>query len=285
MRKWVHFPAGQQVLNLGQGTWMMGEQPTRWQAECEALQTGIAAGLTTIDTAEIYGDGKSEKLVAAAIRSFPRDDLFLISKVHPHHAGERHMFAACEATLKRLNVASLDLYLLHWRGAIPLQETIDCFEELKKQGKIKNWGVSNFDLADMQELLSKRNGRQCQTDQVLYHLASRGIDVELRTYLAQRQIPIMAYCPLAAQQADLKRKLLTNPVVQQIAARYQITVMQVLLCYVLQQDHLLAIPKAGQVKHVKENVACLDIELAAEDLALLNTAFPAPTYPVPLDIV
>lgn len=284
MKKTILFPDGREVLNLGQGTWRIGDDPNKHNDEIEALRTGIENGLTLIDTAEMYGEGKSEKLVGEAIRPYNREDLFLVSKVYPHNAGEQHMFQSCEDSLQRLGVDTLDLYLLHWPGSIPLQETIDCFEELKRQGKIKAWGVSNFDLEEMQELLSLRNGENVQTNQVLYHLASRGIEYVLTDYLKENNIPIMAYCPIIGQEPDKKEQVYNSPTVNRIAEAHNVSVIQVLLAWVMQQENMIAIPKAGSANHVKQNSDVFEIELSEDELALLNEAFPSPNTRVPLRI-
>lgn len=284
MKQTIQFPNGQEVLNLGQGTWRIGDDPKKHNQEVEALRSGIEKGLTLIDTAEMYGEGKSESLVGEAIEFYNREELFLVSKVYPHNAGERNMFESCENSLKRLGVNELDLYLLHWPGTVPLQETVDCFEELKRQGKIKAWGVSNFDLEEMQHLLSLRNGENVQTNQVLYHLASRGIEVVLRDYLQENKIPIMAYCPIIGQEPDKKEKVYNSPTVNRIAKAHGISIIQLLLAWVMQQKNMVAIPKAGSKEHVLQNIDVFDIELSQEDLALLDEAFPAPNQRVPLRI-
>lgn len=282
MKQRLSFPDGRQVLNLGQGTWRMGEDDSNRMKEIEALRTGIDNGLTLIDSAEMYAEGKAESVAGEAIKPYKRDDLFLVSKVYPTNAGEEHMFESCENSLKRLGVNELDMYLLHWPGHIPLQETVDCFEELKRQGKIRAWGVSNFDLEEMQELLSLNNGENCQTNQVLYHLASRGIEVVLNDYLKANNIPIMAYCPIIGQEPDLKEKVHNSPAVKQIAAQHNISIVQLLLAFVMQQEQMIAIPKAGSKDHVMQNRDVLDIKLSNEELALLDEAFPVPDKRVPL---
>lgn len=284
MKQTITFPNGRQVLNLGQGTWRMGEDENNREKEIEALRAGIDNGLTLIDSAEMYAEGEAESVAGEAIKPYNRDDLFLVSKVYPTNAGEERMFDSCEKSLKRLGVDELDLYLLHWSGNIPLQETVDCFEELKRQGKIRDWGVSNFDLEDMQELLSLRNGENCQTNQVLYHLASRGIEVVLTDYLKENNIPIMAYCPIIGQEPDLKEKVYNSPIVKRIAEHHDISVIQLLLAFVMQQEQIIAIPKAGSKDHVLQNRDVLDIELTKEEIALLNEAFPVPNKRVPLRI-
>ncbi len=284
MKKTIQFPNGESVLNLGQGTWKLGEDPSKHDQEVDALRTGIDKGLTLIDTAEMYGSGKSEQLVGDAIKPYSREDLFLVSKVYPHNAGEKNIFQSAEQTLQRMGVDELDLYLLHWPGSVPLQETVDCFEELKRQGKIKNWGVSNFDLEDMQELLSLRNGENCQTNQVLYHLASRGIEVVLRDYLRENNIPMMAYCPIIGQEPNLKDKVYNSPTIKNIAKDHGISVIQLLLAFVVQQEQTIAIPKASSSDHVSQNVDVLDISLSKEEMSLLDEAFPAPSERIPLRV-
>ena len=284
MKKTIQFPNGESVLNLGQGTWKLGEDPSKHDQEVDALRTGIDKGLTLIDTAEMYGSGKSEQLVGDAIKPYSREDLFLVSKVYPHNAGEKNIFQSAEQTLQRMGVDELDLYLLHWPGSVPLQETVDCFEELKRQGKIKNWGVSNFDLEDMQELLSLRNGENCQTNQVLYHLASRGIEVVLRDYLRENNIPMMAYCPIIGQEPNLKDKVYNSPTIKNIAKDHGISVIQLLLAFVMQQEQTIAIPKASSSDHVSQNVDVLDISLSKEEMSLLDEAFPAPSERIPLRV-
>lgn len=284
MQQTIQFPDGREVKNLGQGTWKIGDDPSKREREVQALRTGIERGLTLIDSAEMYGEGKSESVVGEAIQPYNREELFLVSKVYPHNAGEKNMFDSCEKSLQRLGVNELDLYLLHWPGNIPLQETVDCFEELKRQGKIKAWGVSNFDLEDMQELLSLRNGEQVQTNQVLYHLASRGIEYVLTDYLKENNIPIMAYCPIIGQEPDKKEKVYNSPTVKRIAEAHDISIIQLLLAWVMQQENMIAIPKASSADHVEQNADVLSVELTAEDQALLNEAFPAPNRRVPLRV-
>ena len=284
MKQQIQFPDGQTVLNLGQGTWRLGEDTSKHDQEVRALRSGIDRGLTLIDTAEMYGEGQSEKLVGEVIATYNREDLFLVSKVYPHHAGKSDIFDACDRTLERLGIETLDLYLLHWRGRVPLQETVDCFEELKRQGKIKNWGVSNFDLEDMQELLALEGGENCQTNQVLYHLASRGTEVVLQDYLKEKGIPMMAYCPVIGQEPDLKERVYHDVTVKKIADAHDISIIQLLLAFVMQQDNVIAIPKASSEEHVQLNADVLDVTLSEEELNQLDAAFPVPDHRVPLSI-
>lgn len=280
----VCLPDGTNVPQLGQGTWYMGEFSGKYKQELEALRKGISLGMTLLDTAEMYGDGASERTVGEAIRSIPREKLFLVSKVFPHNADRRKIFTSCENSLRRLKVQTLDLYLLHWRGRIPLSETIECMEELIQRGKIKRWGVSNFDTEDMEELWNLPGGQNCAVNQVLYHLGSRGIEYDLLPWMRAHNMPIMAYCPLA-QAGRLRRELLDHPAVQKIAQKYSITSEQVLLAFVLHQKDIIAIPKAGKLSHVQQNAAVSLHPLSEEDMAELNAAFPAPTKKVYLDIV
>ena len=282
MKQTIAFPDGREVLNLGQGTYRMGEEFKKKQQEIEALRTGIENGLTLIDTAEMYSEGRSEEIVGEAIQPYKRDDLFIVSKVLPMNAGEQHIHQSIDGTLKRLGVDELDLYLLHWRGHIPLQETVDVMEELKWRGKIKGWGVSNFDLEDIQELLSLRNGLNCQTNQLLYHLASRGIEFVLTDYLKESRIPIMAYCPIIGQEPDKKEMVHQSPTINRMARKYNLSVVQLLLAFVTQQENMIAIPKAASRDHVLQNADVLQVELDDEDILILNEAFPVPDKRVPL---
>lgn len=275
--------SGKTIGPVGQGTWFLGEHAATFQTESTALRAGIEAGMTLIDTAEMYGDGAAERLVGAAIQGFQREDLFLVSKVYPHNAGRRGIFKSCEASLRRMGTDYMDLYLLHWRGSVPLAETVACMEELKEKGRIRAWGVSNLDTADIRELLSVKNGGHCATDQVLYHLGSRGIEFDLLPLLRKHNIPVMAYCPLA-QAGRLRRGLLESPAVQEIASAHQALPAQILLAFLLAKPGVLPIPRTGNASHTLENAGAAQIKLSEEELAALNRAFPAPTRKVPLDI-
>ena len=269
---------------LGQGGWHIGEDLKKAENEMDALRLGLDLGLNLIDTAEMYGDGKSEELIGKALRGRKREEYLLVSKVYPHHAGKSNIFASCDATLKRLNTDYLDLYLLHWRGSIPLQETVECMERLVKSGKIRRWGVSNFDTSDMEELLSIPDGKNCAVDQVLYNLGSRGIEYDLIPCLKSHNVVAMAYCPLA-QAGTLKRSqrdLRRDPVLVEIAEKYRISVMQLLLAFVLRQDNMVAIPKAGSPSHVRKNAEVLHISIADEDWRKIDKTFLPPTEKTPL---
>lgn len=274
---------GSTVPILGQGTWYMGEDPRAKENEIKALQLGIELGMTLIDTAEMYGNGGSERLVGEAIKGI-RDKVFLVSKVYPHNAGKNKISTACENSLKRLGTDHLDLYLLHWRGGVPLEETIEGMENLKKEGKILRWGVSNFDTDDMQELVSATNGTNCVTNQVLYHLGSRGIEFDLLPWQKEHQMPIMAYCPLA-QGGSLRSQLLNDPTIREIAGEHNVNPLQIVLAWCIRSNDVIAIPRSTQEKHVIENATAASIELSKEELDKLNEIFPKPHRKLPLDIV
>lgn len=269
---------------IGQGTWYMGENDRQRQKEVDALRAGIEAGLTLIDTAEMYADGGAEEVVGEALRGGLREKVYLVSKVYPWNAGGKKAIAACEASLRRLNTDYLDLYLLHWRGNYSLAETVEVMETLIQQGKIRRWGVSNLDYGDMQELWRVQGGQACVTDQVLYHLGSRGIEYDLLPWCQQQKMPVMAYCPLA-QAGRLRDGLLNHSAVADIARAHNATAAQILLAWVISHQGVMAIPKAASVAHVEENAAALKIVLSAEELARLDDAFPAPGRKTPLDMV
>ena len=268
---------------MGQGTWKMGEDPARRAEEKTPHREGIAHEMTMIDTAEMYGEGLSESLVGEAIRPLDRQSVYLVSKVYPHNAGKSRIFRSAENSLKRMGVPYMDLYLLHWRGGVMLSETVTCMEELKKSGLIKSWGVSNFDTSDMKELFSIPGGGNCAVNQVLYHLGSRGIEFELLPWLKAHNVPVMAYCPLA-QESLLKPELFKSRAVNEVAKKYGVTPAQVLLGFILRDEALIPIPKAGSKQHVRENAAMLHIPLDDDDIRLLNEVFPAPHYKTPLDV-
>ena len=261
----------------------MGENLAQRTGEIAALQAGLECGLTLIDTAEMYADGGAEEVVGQALLG-RRDKALLVSKVYPWNAGEVDAIEACERSLRRLQTDYLDLYLLHWRGNVPLEETLRAMERLQQQGKIRHWGVSNFDTDDMAELWDEPEGNQCATNQVLYHLASRGIEFDLLPACQQREMPVMAYCPLA-QAGRLRDSLFTDSLLTQIALQKGISVAQLLLAWVIRQPGVIAIPKASSVVHVQENAAALEVELTNEDLQLIERAWPAPQHKLPLDIV
>lgn len=276
--------SGTAVGRVGQGTWYLGEHPDTFARECAALRAGIEAGMTLIDTAEMYGEGAAEHLVGQAIRGYDRERLYLVSKVYPFNAGRHGIFQSCENSLRRMGTDYLDLYLLHWRGSVPLAETVECMEELKAKGRIRNWGVSNLDKADMEELFEVSGGTACLTDQVLYHLGSRGVEYDLLPWLQQRGMPMMAYCPLA-QGGGLRRGLLGSRAVQAAARAHDASPCQVLLAFVLSRPGVVPIPRSSRAEHTLDNAAAQNLTLTSGELDMLDAAFPAPQRPTPLDIV
>lgn len=283
MSRKITFADGTVLPAIGQGTWFMGEDAGQQGQEVAALQAGLERGLTLIDTAEMYADGGAERVVGKALEG-RRDRAFVVSKVYPWNASVVDAVEACERSLTRLNTDYLDLYLLHWRGNIPLEETIRAMIALQQQGKIRRWGVSNFDTDDLQELLAEDGGGRCATNQVLYHLGSRGIEYDLLPECQQLAMPVMAYCPLA-QAGRLRSELMNHPLLLDMARQKGISVVRLLLAWVIRKEGAMAIPKAGTVAHVDDNAAALDVSLSSEELALMNQAFPPPTSKLPLDVV
>jgi len=265
----VTLPGGERVPALGQGTWHMGEDRRRIADEAAAVRLGIELGMTLIDTAEMYGGGGAEEMVARAAEGV-RDDLFIVSKVYPHNASRTGVVAACERSLKRLGTDRIDLYLLHWRGSIPLAETIEGFERLTRDGKIRYHGVSNFDRDDMAEWLALKGGETVAADQVLYNLSHRGPEWDLVPWCRERGIAIMAYTPLG------QGRMLGNRGLVEIARRRGATPAQIALAWLLRQDGTIVIPKATRPEHVRENRGALDVALTEDDLAALDRAFPPP---------
>lgn len=272
----VTLPSGETVPALGQGTWGMGEQARRAADEALALRLGLDLGMTLIDTAEMYGD--AEEVVADAIAG-RRSEVFLVSKVLPENAGRRRAVEACERSLRRLGTDRIDLYLLHWRGAVPLSETLAAFAELKEAGKIRYWGVSNLDTGDMDELVALPGGSGCATNQVLYNLARRGIEYDLLPWCRRRGIPLMAYSPIE------QGRLLNHAALKGVAARHDATPAQIALAWLLRQPDIMVIPKAMTPAHVRENRAALDLRLTEADLADLDKAFPPPARKRPLEML
>lgn len=268
---------------LGQGTWHVGDAPARRKEEIEALRRGVELGMTLIDTAEMYGDGRAESLVGEAIQGM-RDDVFLVSKVYPHNAGGERLVRSCDASLKRLRTDRIDLYLLHWRGSVPLRETIEGMNRLVQAGKIVRWGVSNLDTADMKELFGLPGGASCAVNQVLYHLGSRGIEYDLLPWQREQGVRTMAYCPLA-QAGALRRDLLGHPAVREIAAQRGVSPYRLLLAWCIRGGDVIAIPKTSSPEHVADNAAAAGIRLTEEELRRLDEAFPPPARKTPLDIV
>jgi diketogulonate reductase-like aldo/keto reductase len=269
--KTVFLPDGNRVPTLGQGTWRMGENARSHKDEVAALRLGIELGMTLIDTAEMYGEGGAEKLVAGAIEG-QRDRVFVVTKVYPHNASRTELPKACDRSLKRLRIDAIDLYLLHWRERnTQLGETVEAFEKLRAAGKIKRWGVSNFDVEDMEELWSDENGTNCAANQVLYNLENREIESGLLEWNENNNVPIMAYSPVGHG-----RGLLESATLKKIAKRHDATTSQIALAWVLRQPGMIAIPKAGKEKHVRDNAQSIEIKLTREDLADLDREFPPP---------
>jgi diketogulonate reductase-like aldo/keto reductase len=265
----VTLAGGERVPALGQGTWHMGENRRRTAEEAASVRLGIELGMTLIDTAEMYGSGGAEEMVARAAEGL-RDDLFIVSKFYPHNASRAGVVAACERSLERLHTDRIDLYLLHWRGSIPLSETLEGFEQLRRDGKIRHYGVSNFDRADMAEWVALKGGENVAADQVLYNLSRRGPEWDLLPWCRERGIAIMAYTPLG-QGSLLRDRTLTE-----IARRRNATPAQVALAWLLRQEGMIVIPKAARQEHVRENRGALDVALTEEDLLALDRAFPPP---------
>jgi diketogulonate reductase-like aldo/keto reductase len=278
--KHLTLPSGRTMPVLGQGTWNMGEDPAARGREVAALRLGLDLGLTLIDTAEMYGEGGAEEVVGEAIAG-RRDDVFLVSKVYPHNADRKGVQAACERSLRRLGTDCLDLYLLHWRGRVPLDETLDAFARLRDAGKIRDYGVSNFDVDDLGEAAALAAGGAVAANQVLYNLARRGIEWDVLPWCRKHAMPVMAYSPLESTPGE-QAALLHNPRLRAVAARHGATPAQVAIAWLLRQDGVAVIPKAVQPDHVRANRAALDLVLSDADLADLDAGFPPPRARAPL---
>ncbi len=274
----VTLPSGERLPAFGMGTWKMGEDPAAHADEIETLREGIDMGAALIDTAEMYGGGLAEKLVGEAIND-RRDDVFLVTKVLPQNASRRRMSAACDASLRRLNTDRIDLYLLHWRGDVPLEETVEAFMALQSAGKIRRYGVSNFDLADMQELWSVPGGADVSTNQLLYNLSRRGIEWDLLPWLRAREVPVIAYSPIE------ESRLLLNPRLMNFAEQHGMTPAQVALSWLLAKDDVIVIPKTGHRERLEENLGALEHRLTKAQLAELDRLFPPPNGPRPLEMI
>lgn len=281
-KRFVLLPDGSAMPKLGQGTWTMGEDDRNFQREVNGLKHGIKVGMNLIDTAEMYADGKAENIVGNAVRSFQRDQLYLVSKVYPQNACGQHIYSSLDRSLKLMETDYLDLYLLHWREDADLAEVAYCMEDLKQRNKIKRWGVSNFDVADMEDLWKVPDGRQCCINQVLYNLGTRGIEYDLLQWQREHNIPFMAYSPvgqagaLTTQDGVSKAMLMKDKNVLEVANRHGISVVQLLLAFVLRLSDMVAIPKAVGTNHIEENAAAAEIVLTEEDMEQLEQSFPAP---------
>lgn len=278
MSRHVLLPSGETVPALGQGTWQMAENGSKRAQEIETLRLGAELGMTLIDTAEMYGEGASEKLIAEAF-GHERAGLFLVSKVYPHNATRRGVVEACERSLKRLKTDWLDLYLLHWRGNVPLEETVAGFEDLRRSGKIRHWGVSNFDTSDMEELFTVEGGVNCATNQILYNVTRRGPEYDLLPWMSERTIPLMAYSPI--EQGRLPK----SGILQAIAHNRGASAYQVALAWLLQRPGIIAIPKASSPAHVRDNRQALEILLSPDELKAIDSEFPPPKRKRPLEMI
>ncbi|MFM9888199.1 MAG: aldo/keto reductase [Burkholderiales bacterium] len=274
----VTLPGGETIPRFGIGTWRMGERAGQRQTEIDAIRLAISLGVRLIDTAEMYGEGGAEEAIARAIDGM-RDALFIVSKVYPHNASRKGTITACERSLKRLCTDRIDLYLLHWRGSYPLADTVGAFNQLRRDGKIRYWGVSNLDTGDMRELASIDGGDACVTNQVLYNLARRGPEFDLLPWQRARGITTMAYSPL--DQA----RMLRHPVLATVAKKHAASAAQVALAWLLRFEDVITIPKAVKPAHVRENFAAIGLELDAQDLRALDDAFPRPSKKTPLDML
>lgn len=266
----VRLPDGREVPAIGQGTWHMSESRRSGAEEERALRLGIDLGMILIDTAEMYADGRAEEIVGRAIAG-QRERVFVVSKVYPHNASRTGVPAACARSLKRLGTDRIDLYLLHWPGSVPIAETVNAFEELREQGKIRAWGVSNFDVREMEEVAALAAGSNCATDQVLYNPESRGIEYDLLPWCSQRRMPVMAYSPVGQGGRLLRSKALTD-----VARRHGATPAQIALAWAIRHSTVIAIPKAADPAHVHENAAASEIALTEQDLAAIDAAHPPP---------
>jgi diketogulonate reductase-like aldo/keto reductase len=271
-------PCGQRVAALGQGTWNIGDDARRRADEIAGLRRGIELGHTLIDTAEMYGDGRSEALVGEAIAG-RRDEVFLVSKVYPHNASRTAMPRSCEASLKRLGVETIDLYLLHWPGAVPLAETVEAFQALQRAGKIRHWGVSNFDVADLDELAAAPGGDAVASNQVLYNVSRRGIEFDLLPTARERGLMVMAYTPIE------QGRILEDAALRAVAERHGATAAQIALAWVIRRDGVVAIPRASSPAHVRDNARALDVTLSAHDLEEIDRAFPPPKKKRSLEMI
>ena len=278
MNQTVLLPTGETIPALGQGTWQMAEDTSRRTQEINALRLGLELGMTLIDTAEMYGEGAAEELVAEAITG-RRDEAFLVSKVYPHHASRSGVVQACERSLKRLRTDRLDLYLLHWRGSVPLEDTVAGFEELCRSGKIRHWGVSNFDTSDMEELARVTNGTNSATNQVLYNVTRRGPEFDLIPWMAAHRMPLMAYSPI--EQGRLPK----SGALQMIGDKHRASAFQIALAWLLQQPGVIAIPKASRPDHVRDNHRALQIGLSPEELKAIDAQFLPPGRKRPLEMI
>jgi len=266
----VSFPDGETVPALGLGTYRMGESSRSREQEIATLQLGLDSGVRVVDTAEMYGDGGAERVVGEALRGGRRDKAFIVTKVLPSNAGRRRLAAACERSLARLSIDRIDLYLLHWRGATPLAETVEAFEQLVQQDRIARWGVSNFDVDDMRELYQLAAGTRCAADQVYYSASRRGVEFDLLPLLRSHRVPLMAYCPFD------EGRILSDRTLAAIGRKHGVGSAQVALAWLLAKPGVVAIPKAGTAEHLRENLAATSLKLDAGDFEQIDRHWPPP---------
>jgi diketogulonate reductase-like aldo/keto reductase len=276
--KMVKLPSSEQVPAFGIGTWRMGDDSKARSEEIATLRLALDLGARLIDTAEMYGEGRAEALIGEAIRG-RRDEAFIVSKVYPHNASRKGAVAACDRSLKRLATDRIDLYLLHWRGNIPLAETMEAFLELRDAGKVRFYGVSNFDVGDMEELWRVPGGAEITTNQILYNLTRRGAEWALLPWLRKHAVPVMAYSPVEQGRLLSDRKLID------FARANHMTPAQAALGWLLANDDVMVIPKTGSRERLKENLGALERPLTPEQLAELNRLFPPPKGPTSLDML
>ena len=278
--------SGNKIPNFGIGTWGLGENEDKKEKEIRTIVFALDNGVRLIDTAEMYGNGEAETIIGEALKTadINRDELFIVSKVYPHNAGKDKIFNSLKESLKRLGLDYLNMYLLHWRGRVPLRETVECMEEAKKEGLIRDWGVSNFDIDDIKELESLKDGDKCTVNQVLYHLGSRGVDFDLAPYMNKNNIALMAYCPLA-QAGALGKDILKNNTLLSIAKKYNASAAQIALSFISKVSGYIPIPKSASRRHLAENIESQNIILTDEDVDMINKEFPKPDEKMPLDIV
>lgn len=266
---------------VGLGTWKMVDDSNNHQDEIDAIQFAINQGANVIDTAEMYGDGASEELIGEAIQSYDREKLYIISKVHPENASRDKVLTSIDNSLKRLRTDYIDLYLLHWKSQYSLEETISAFEEAKNLGKIKEWGVSNFDTSDMKHLLSLPNGHECVANQVRYNIGDRGIEYDLKPFMRENNIALISYAPIARGD-KLGKNLTKSPVLLELSRKYEVDVFQILLAWNIRDGHTLAIPKSSNKLHIENNMGASNIHLTEEDIQKIDSEFPPPTTKEPL---
>lgn len=276
--------AGVEVPAIGIGTWHMGEDPSQEQREINAIRSGLDAGARLIDTAEMYGSGKSETLVGKALAPYQRDEIYLVSKVLPNNASQEKLARHLDETLHRLKTDYLDLYLYHWRGSVPLAETIAELDRMKQIGKIKAWGVSNFDVADMEELWELPAGKYAAVNEDLYNIEERGIEYDLLPWQDEHQVPLIAYSPVGGKQNELGTSMLTNQVVREIADQHDVTPYVLLLAWIIRNGQTIAIPQTNNPEHATANMQATKLELTPAELKRLDQEYPKPNHKVPLAI-